>query len=266
MVYEVFRLVQHKSGKRIGDREFMPTKVRRLSTVKHECGHAVVAMFFGGTFKSVEVHSDRPLESEGTNIQRCFSGSSISGIIRGLGHDLDDQEYVIALMAGAAGTKVNRAKPGGFTLLDMLGGCESDWRLAVEVVTPQHIECFARKAKDVQEYLNECHDLAYQIIQRYKAVHSALVEVLFQNGKLSYEECWAIWTEAREMGVSVNGLADLPSPPLVAHRAIHVAAPTSQCKHRGEIHAQYTHLERKELITAIERGLDVSPKLMEATL
>jgi hypothetical protein len=181
--------------KREANNPFKTTHSQRLRTAKHEIGHAVVAMFYGGTFESIEVHSDRPLESGATNIEKCSLGHYISGVVRGLGHGLQDREYVVALMGGAAGTKVNRVQHGGFTLRDVFSGCESDWRLAVDVATPQHIGYFARRAKDVDQYLNECHAVAHQIIRRHKATHVALVEALLREGNLSFEKCKDFWDE-----------------------------------------------------------------------
>jgi hypothetical protein len=166
-----------------------------LRSARHESGHVVLALFFGGTFENVEIAlDDNPLPISGTAADTCTLSQEVGGAVRELYVD-DDHANIITLMGGAAGTKVNRKKPGAFTFFDMLTGCEGDYRAAKAEVTPRHIQCFARKAKTLDGYLNECHVLAHQIIVKYKDVHTALVDALMKKGSLTYNECKRVWNE-----------------------------------------------------------------------
>ncbi len=156
---------------------------RLLSYAKDECGHAVVALAFGGTFTDIEI-------GEGTTTDRDLSpGQKIGGVIRGVGNGLTDPRYVVTLMAGVAGERVNRKKPGTLSFTDILMGADSDYRDARVICTPRHIRYLARRATTVNGYLNECLASAFIVIQQHKRVHAALVEALMEHGKLTYEQC-----------------------------------------------------------------------------
>jgi hypothetical protein len=158
---------------------------RLLRIAKHECGHALVALAFGGTFTDIEI-------GEGATTDRDLShllSEKIGGVIRCMGDGLTDPHYVVTLMAGVAGERVNRKKPGTLSFADILMGAEGDYRDARPICTPLHIRYFARRATTVDRYLNECLASAFAVIQLHKRVHGALVEALLEHWRLTYEDC-----------------------------------------------------------------------------
>lgn len=157
-----------------------------LKYAKHECGHALATLAFGGSFTDIAIGEEATTESD---LSHLVSGQGIGGVIRKHGDGLTDPRFVVSLMAGVAGERVNRKKPGTLSFADILRGAESDYRAAHPICTPRHIRYFARKATTVSGYLNECLVSAFMVIQRYKQAHSALVEALMQRKRLTYAEC-----------------------------------------------------------------------------
>ena len=124
-----------------------------------------------------------------------ISGTTLGGVVRGVGGGLNDHEFVISKMGGVAGERANRSTAGTFTFVDILRGAEIDYKDAVSICTTDHIRSHAQKAKTPDRYLNECLKEAHNIIVFHKSAHTALVEALLQHNFLTYAECLSIWNQ-----------------------------------------------------------------------
>jgi hypothetical protein len=171
--------------------------LRRQKYAKHEIGHVLLSLALERPFESVEIISDTDEKLAGVSVSATIDnlGGSAAGVVRGYGAGMTDREWVIACMAGVAGERVNRKNAGRLTFVDLLMSAENDWRQANEVCTPAHLKMwgYKRSATDVDTYLNECLAVAHDIIVRFKDVHSRLVELLLEKGKLTYQECKEVW-------------------------------------------------------------------------
>jgi hypothetical protein len=174
--------------------------LQRRTFAKHEIGHVILILQLGGTFENVEIKSDGDERLDGVSVTETVRslGWFPSGVVRRSGASMTDRTFVIMTMGGIAGERVNRKNVGRLTFADLLGGAMNDWEQAKKVCTPAHLKMWGdeRSATDVKTYLNQCLSVAHEIIVLCKDVHTKLVTLLLEKGKLTYKECKEIWDTA----------------------------------------------------------------------
>jgi len=178
-----------------------------LRSAKHEAGHALLFLLFGCEFDSIEIKE---------NVANDYDMSTLSfgkvavGVVRGGVGCIGHHEEVIVHMAGIAGERVDRQRPGKFGFTDVLSGAEADWRAARAICTPEYLAGFGQTGMNEDQYLSAALANAHSLIVQFKDAHTAMVNALVEKRVLTYDECRALTRSALESApVSVS----LPSAP-----------------------------------------------------
>ncbi len=97
-------------------------------------------------------------------------------------------------MAGVAGERINRKKPGTFTFVDILTGAKSDWQQARRHI--QRVQRAGIKRRwiitDEDRYMNERFVDVWRELKALKTAHEAVTQALIERGRLTYDEVKAI--------------------------------------------------------------------------
>lgn len=171
---------------------------RRLSTARHEAGHALLLLVYGIPFKDVEI---LPKEIVGSpNFGFVRDGEDlVRGVVRSdrvlfmrQGCSFHPHAQVIELMAGVAGEQIEYKQAIWRFMKDwVLGGAGNDFDKAKYLTE----SCALDKVWDVgfehslDAYLRHTFETAWSILRKHKVKHDALVAALLDKSFLTYKEC-----------------------------------------------------------------------------
>jgi hypothetical protein len=170
-------------------RRLTKRNIKRLA--KHEGGHAVhhvVALSYPFEFVWVRRSDDeKPPHFNGrTQLSDDIGGGTFSHAeeICETTHDL-----VQNCVAGLAGERIGRKKPGKFDIVSILRGCESDFRVALECISDHNQRRLGKFfINDEDRYIDTCLVAAWTTLQVHKAAHAEVTRLLIERGTLTYEE------------------------------------------------------------------------------
>jgi hypothetical protein len=163
---------------------------------KHEAGHAVhFVMNFRERFEFVWIRrtDDEPVpEIPGRATERSGRGG---GVFFQPNPQLftTTATLVTNCMAGVAGERIKRKKPGRFTFVDILMGAESDWREARRHIQESNEQGLSKWfITDEDRFMNERFVDAWRQLTSLKTAHEAVTQALIERGKLTYDEVKAL--------------------------------------------------------------------------
>jgi hypothetical protein len=164
---------------------------------KHEAGHAVhFVLNFGERFEFVWVRrtDDEPVpEIPGhTSAERSGKGGGVF-FQRNSQLVTTTHALVANCMAGVAGERIDRKKPGKFTFADILAGAEGDWRQARRHIQESNEQGLSKWIiTDEDRFMDVCFADAWRQLKSLKPTHEAVTQALIERGKLTYDEVKAI--------------------------------------------------------------------------
>lgn len=156
-----------------------------LKMAKHESGHCAFALLLDAEFDAVTIV---PHQFENTNNLPAWMGTTAAGGLLNLNGDIRPNEWVQLNMAGLAGERINRQKPGVFGNEDICSAATNDWRTALNELRRIGIP---KEIRDSE--INKGLSVAWRVLQNWRDLHTRLTEALLDRSTLSYDECKAIF-------------------------------------------------------------------------
>lgn len=175
---------------------------------KHEAGHAVhFVLNFGEPFEFVWVRrtNDEPVPEIPGHTSEERSGKG-GGVFFQPNPQLVTTTHALVAncMAGVAGERINRKKPGKFTFADILAGAEGDWRQARRHIQESNEQGLSKWIiTDEDKYMTTCMRDAWRELKYFAAAHDAVTQALIERGKLTYDEVRTLIHEANTHGVGL---------------------------------------------------------------
>lgn len=176
------------------------TKQDILRFAKHEAGHAVHhVLTFAHEFDFVWVR--RSIDEVPP---KTANGQLMSWGLGGCMYRSSDEiycttfDYVANYMAGLAGERINRKKPGTMDFVAILSGCKGDWRGAREAIKESNEKGLSKwYIKDDQKFMDDALKSVHEWMtsDRVRRAHTAVVKKLIECGRLTYAEVKAIVEE-----------------------------------------------------------------------
>ena len=168
---------------------------------KHEAGHVVhFVLNFRERFEFVWVRrtDDEPVPEVPGATKR--SGTGGGGVFFQPNPQLvtTTHNIVANCMAGVAGERINRKKPGKFGFVDILMGAESDWRQAQHHIKESNEKGLSKWfISDEDRFMDLCFTDAWRQLKSLQSAHEAITQALIERGKLTYDEARAIIYQAQ---------------------------------------------------------------------
>jgi ATP-dependent Zn protease len=156
-----------------------------LTMAKHESGHCAFALLLDVEFDAVTIV---PHQLENKNNLPAWMGTTAGGGLLNLNGYIRPNEWVQLNMAGLAGERINRQEPGGFENGDIFSSATNDWKSAMNELRKLGIP-----KGQMDREVNLMLSSAWYALQRYREVHTAIVEGLLAKETLSFKECMAIF-------------------------------------------------------------------------
>jgi hypothetical protein len=156
-----------------------------LKMTKHESGHCAFALLLDAKVDAVTI---APHQFENKNNLPAWMGTTAGGGLLNLNGYIRPHEWAQLNMAGLAGERINRQEPGGFENGDICGSATNDWKSAMN----EHRKLGIPKGPMDRE-INRVLSSAWYALQRYREVHTAIVEGLLAKETLLFKECKAIF-------------------------------------------------------------------------
>lgn len=177
---------------------------------KHEAGHAVhYVLTFHEPFEYVwSQHSHDAVPDDGTGRGgKVVDGKVLGGaVVRTPGQQLvcTTFDLIQQYMAGVAGERIARKKPGKLDFYTILSGANGDFHAALEAIKESNEKGLSKWViTDNDKYMNDALAAAWRRLQAHKAAHAAVTRLLLERGRLSYEEVKNIvWDDVERMATS----------------------------------------------------------------
>ena len=167
---------------------------------KHEAGHAVhFVMNFRERFEFVWIRRTKDEPTPQVPRSSVRPATQGGGVFFQPNPSLfcTTHTLVTNCMAGVAGERVNRRKPGRFTFVDILRGAESDWRQAQGHIKDSNEQGLSKWViTDEDEYMTTCMRDAWRELKYFAPAHEAVTQALIERGKLTYDEVRTLIHEA----------------------------------------------------------------------
>ena len=177
---------------------------------KHEAGHAVhFVMNFRERFEFVWIRRTKEElcpEIPGRVVEEAERQGRGGAVFFQPNPQLNCTTFAIVsnCMAGVAGERINRKKPGRFTFVDILRGAESDWRQARGHIKDSNEQGLSKWVMtDEDKYMTTCMRDAWRQLKYFAAAHEAVTQALIERGKLTYDEVRTLIHEANTHGVGL---------------------------------------------------------------
>ena len=161
---------------------------------KHEAGHAVhFVLNFGERFEFVWIRrtDDEPVPAVPGGATALHSDRRGGGVFFQPNPQLFTTTHALVTncMAGVAGERISRKKPGRFTFADILMGAKSDWRQAQKYIRESNEQGLSKWIiTDEDRYMNERLVDAWRELKVLQTAHEAVTQALIERGKLTYDE------------------------------------------------------------------------------
>lgn len=166
---------------------------------KHEAGHAVhFIMNFQERFEFVwsrRTKEELCPEIPGRVMEQAEREGRGGGVFFQPNPQLNCTTFAIVsnCMAGVAGERINRKRPGTLAFVDILMGAESDWRQARRHIQESNEKGLSKWIyPDAGKFMNTCLKDAHRQLQALKPAHEAVTRALVERGKLTYNEVKAL--------------------------------------------------------------------------
>jgi hypothetical protein len=169
---------------------------------KHEAGHAVhhvVALSYPFEFVWVKRTNDEPVPAFAGRTQ---PHDGIGGAVSSHAEEICEStsNLVQNCVAGLAGERIGRKKPGKFDFVSILRGCEGDFRVAQSYIRDHNQRRLGKFfIVDEDKFMDMCLASAWNTLQVHKAAHTEVTRLLIERGTLTYKEVHGIvWKKAHE--------------------------------------------------------------------
>jgi hypothetical protein len=169
---------------------------------KHEAGHAVhhvVALSYPFVFVWVNRTNDEPVPNF---VARTQPHDDIGGEVFSQAAEIceNTSNLVQNCVAGLAGERISRKKPGKFDIVSILRGCEGDFRVAQSYIRDHNRRRLGRfLIDDEDKFMDTCLVSAWNTLQVHKAAHAEVTRLLIERGTLTYEEVHGIvWKKVHD--------------------------------------------------------------------